>query len=159
MCCGLIAASGRAAISQQTTGTTAPAQVPAGNGPSATVNLTTPKGSGPAGQAILTQTGDDVQISLKLTQGANAATSSDAKIVHGACSTAMNSHPSGMTGGAAPSGASSNGNGDMQLSPVNNGSSQTTLQGMQLQQLLAGGYSIVVSQQPPLCGDLNTAKR
>jgi len=153
LCCGLIAAAAQAAIAQQTMGTAAPA-----TGSAVTVNLATAKGSGPAGQAILSQTGNDVLVTLKLApSNANGPSAAVAKIVHATCGAGTtNAQATGMPSGTSSSAAGSAGGG-MQLSPMTNGSSQTTLHGVHLQQLLAGGYSIVVSQQPPLCGDLSTA--
>ncbi len=44
------------------------------------------------------------------------------------------------------------------LRPLSNGISETTVPGTTLSKLRSGGYTIVVDTNPPLCGDLRTAK-
>jgi len=137
-------------VAQQTTKANTPASPAAATEPAVTVTLATPQKQGPTGQAILSQHGNDVLVTLKMPPSNQVA---DASIVHGACSqqtSTNNTQPS-------TSKASTSTKNSMALTAVTNGVSQTTVTGTTIQQLTTGGYSIIVRQTPSLCGDLNAA--
>ena len=130
--------------------------------PAVMVTLATTQKKGPTGQAILSQQGNDVMVTLKM-EPTNQ--SSDAAIVRGTCpEEPAATQPAGMsnqannnsTSGSSTSGSTAAQN-TMSLSAVTNGLSQTTVPGMTVRQLTTGGYAIIVRQKPWLCGDLSKA--
>jgi len=125
--------------------------------PAVMVTLATTQKKGPTGQAILSQHGNDVMVTLKLEPSHEV---SDASIVRGTCpQEAGTTQASGMSNETnnSTNGMTNASHNTMSLTAVTNGLSQTTVPGMTVQQLTTGGYAIIVRQKPWLCGDLSKA--
>lgn len=107
--------------------------MPAQQEPVVTVVLATPQKTGTTGQAILSQRGNDVLVTVKVPN----AQAGDVALYKGAC-------------GSAPAGKP-----DKVLGKLKSGALQTTVTGTTIAALAQRPTRIVIDQTPPLCGDVS----